>query len=159
MRRMAKEIERKFLVVKDDWRGMSRGSARIRQFYLATGPDRSMRVRLDGTGARLTLKFGAAGRERDEFEYPIPAGDAEEMAAFAVGAPIEKERYQVAHGGRLYEVDVFGGPLAGLVMAELETPDAVPSRELPDWLGREVTGDAAFYNASLARNGRPAATS
>jgi CYTH domain-containing protein len=155
---MAKEVERKFLVTSDDWRGHVGSQTAIRQFYLAATAGRSLRVRIrDGSSAVLTLKFGRHGRERDEFEYPIPLRDAEEMQAFAIGLMIEKTRHEVRHRGYVYEVDVFAGALAGLVIAELETPDDVPSAELPRWLGREVTGESAFYNASLARNGLPVA--
>jgi adenylate cyclase len=155
---MAKEIERKFLVSSDDWHNGVSSRTAIRQFYLAATAGRSLRVRIrDGRSAVLTLKFGRHGRERDEFEYPIPLDDAVEMQAFAVGVVIEKTRHEVRHNDYVYEVDVFAGELAGLVIAELETPDDVPSAELPPWLGREVTGESAFYNASLARNGLPVA--
>ena len=155
---MAKEVERKFLVASDDWRSHAGVKTDIRQFYLAATAGRSLRVRIcDGSSAILTLKFGRHGRERDEFEYPIPLGDAEEMQEFAIGRVIEKTRHEVTHNGHVYEVDVFAGALAGLVIAELETPEDVPGSDLPPWLGREVTGDSAFYNASLARNGLPVA--
>ncbi|MGO4838020.1 CYTH domain-containing protein [Rhizobiaceae sp. 2RAB30] len=153
---MAKEIERKFLVSGDAWRGNVGEAVRIRQFYLDASADRSVRVRIrDGASAMLTLKFGDHGRERDEFEYAIPIGDAEEMLAFAVGHVIEKTRHHVIHRDRLYEVDVFAGDLDGLVLAELETPDDVANDDLPSWLGREVTGESSYYNAWMAVNGRP----
>ncbi|PAP97008.1 CYTH domain-containing protein [Mesorhizobium wenxiniae] len=153
---MVKEIERKFLVSGNEWRDLVEGDIRIRQFYLAATPDRSVRVRVsNGASAKLTLKFGSKVRERDEFEYPIPLAEAEEMQAFAIGHVIEKTRHHVRHRGHLYEVDVFGGMLAGLVVAELETPEDVPDELLPDWLGREVTGEQRFYNASLALGGIP----
>ncbi|TIX59869.1 MAG: CYTH domain-containing protein [Mesorhizobium sp.] len=153
---MVKEIERKFLVSGNEWRDLVEGDIRIRQFYLAATPDRSVRVRVsNGASAKLTLKFGSKVRERDEFEYPIPLAEAEEMQAFAIGHVIEKTRHHVRHRGHLYEVDVFGGMLAGLVVAELETPEDVPDEMLPDWLGREVTGEQRFYNASLALKGIP----
>ncbi|MBZ9893394.1 MULTISPECIES: CYTH domain-containing protein [unclassified Mesorhizobium] len=153
---MGKEVERKFLVSGTAWRDLVEADIRILQFYLAAAPGRTVRVRIsDGASARLTLKFGSKARERDEFEYPIPLADAVEMLGFAIGRVIEKTRHHVRHGGYLYEVDVFGGALAGLVMAELETPDDVPDEMLPDWLGREVTGEQKFYNASLALGGIP----
>ncbi|RWF77079.1 MAG: CYTH domain-containing protein [Mesorhizobium sp.] len=153
---MVKEIERKFLVSGNEWRDLVEADIRIRQFYLAATPDRSVRVRVsNGASAKLTLKFGSKVRERDEFEYPIPLAEAEEMQAFAIGHVIEKTRHHVRHRGHLYEVDVFGGMLAGLVVAELETPEDVPDEMLPDWLGREVTGEQRFYNASLALRGIP----
>jgi len=153
---MGKEVERKFLVSSTAWRELVETDIRIRQFYLAAAPGRTVRIRIsDGVSARLTLKFGSRARERDEFEYPIPLAEAEEMLAFAIGRVIEKTRHHVRHRGYLYEVDVFGGPLTGLVVAELETPEDVPDEMLPDWLGREVTGEQKFYNASLALGGIP----
>ena len=153
---MAKEIERKFLLADEGWRGSASSSSSIRQFYVAAAPDRTVRIRIRDGQALLTLKFGAQAKARDEFEYPIPLAEAEEMLAFALGHVIEKTRHKVPHGGYVYEVDVFGGDLEGLVLAELETPDEVPDAALPAWLGREVTGQAAYYNASLALSGRPA---
>jgi CYTH domain-containing protein len=153
---MGKEVERKFLVSSPAWRGLVEAEIRIRQFYVAAQPGRTVRVRIsDGRSARLTLKFGERARERDEFEYSIPLAEAEELMAFALGRVIEKTRHHVRHRGYLYEVDVFGGKLAGLVIAELETPDDVPDEMLPDWLGHEVTGESKFYNASLALGGIP----
>ena len=148
---MAKEIERKFLVLDERWRDLVEEEIRIRQFYVAAGPGRTVRIRIsDGATAVLTLKFSGRGRGRDEFEYPVPLAEAEEMQSFAIGRVIEKTRCHVHHGGYLYEVDVFGGELAGLVIAELETPDDVPAEALPAWLGREVTHEGRYYNASLA---------
>lgn len=148
---MAKEIERKFLVSSPAWRDFVEAEIRIRQFYLVAAVERTVRIRIsDGRAAMLTLKFPARDRGREEFEYPVPLAEAEEMQAFAIGRIIEKTRHHVRHEGYLYEVDVFGGGLAGLVIAELETPDIVPAEKLPSWLGREVTQDNRYYNASLA---------
>ena len=148
---MAKEIERKFLVMNSDWRKHVEAEISIRQFYLAAGPRRSVRIRISiGSQAMLTLKFSGDGPGRDEFEYPVPLAEAEEMQAFALGRVIEKSRHHVRFGGYLYEIDVFAGSLAGLVIAELETPDFVSTNNLPAWLGVEVTDDARYYNARLA---------
>lgn len=153
---MVKEIERKFLVESDAWRAEEEGAATLEQFYLPAAKDWSVRVRLgDGPAAKLTLKHGGAGRERDEFEYSIPVEDAEAMRSLARGHVIEKTRHRVRYNGHVYEVDVFGSDLAGLVMAELETPEDVPDADLPPWLGREVTQEPAFYNSSLAANALP----
>ena len=152
MTAMAKEIERKFLV-----RGSNAGETSSKRKSVSGSsiwpPDagRTVRIRIsDGATAVLTLKFSGQGRGRDEFEYPVPLAEAEEMQGFAIGRVIEKTRCHVHHGGYLYEVDVFGGELAGLVIAELETPDDVPAEALPPWLGREVTHEGRYYNASLA---------
>lgn len=154
---MAKEVERKFLVAGDAWRGASTSSIRIEQFYLTLEEGRSVRIRIkDGAKAFITLKFGLNARVRDEFEFPVPVEDALEMRAFAIGHLIDKTRYLVPHGGHVFEVDRFHGDLDGLVLAELETPDDMPDTMLPSWLGREVTGENGYYNAVLARHGRPA---
>lgn len=153
---MAKEVERKFLVDGQAWRSQVEDTIRIQQFYLASNAGRSVRLRIsDGKRAKLTLKFGSRGRERDEFEYKVPLADAEEMRQFAIGRVIEKTRHHVHHGGYLYEIDVFGGELSGLVIAELETPEDVAASQLPSWIGREVTDDPRYYNATLAIGGAP----
>ncbi len=156
---MAREIERKFLVAgADGWRDRVEAEIRIRQFYLAAGPGRTVRIRVsDGLDAELTLKFSGPGRGRDEFSYPVPLSEALEMQAYALGRIIAKTRHHVRHRGYLYEVDVFAGDLAGLVIAELETPDMVAASDLPPWLGREVTRDARYYNAQLALGDPPEA--
>lgn len=152
---MAKEVERKFLLAGDGWRAAAEAGTPIRQFYLCAAEDRSIRIRLVGDTATMTCKFGAAGRVREEFEYAIPVADAVEMQGHALGNVIEKTRHLVRHADQTFEVDVFGGALTGLEIAELETAEEVADALLPDWLGREITGDAAYYNASLALNGLP----
>ena len=152
---MATERERKFLVRGDGWRAAAGKAFFIRQFYLVAEANRSLRVRLKNGRAILTMKLGSAGLERDEYEYPVELEEARRMEAFMVGRPVEKTRHLVPHRGRVYEVDEFSGRLAGLVLAELETPESVPDAELPSWLGREVTQVRAYYNASLALYGLP----
>lgn len=154
---MAKEVERKFLVSDESWRRFAASSTTIEQFYLAHGEGRSVRIRIkDGAEALMTLKFGLTARVRDEFEFPVPLEDALEMRPFAIGHRIDKTRYLVPHGGHVFEVDQFHGDLDGLMLAELETPDEISDSALPSWLGREVTGEAAYYNATLATLGPPA---
>ena len=153
---MAKEVERKFLVRDEGWRKAVERSVSIIQFYLAISSERSIRLRIsDGRAAKLTLKFGSDMRIRDEFEYPVPLAEAREMMGFAVGNVIRKVRHHVRHRGYVYEVDVFNSTLDGLVVAELENKDIVPDDKLPAWLGREVTGELRYSNASLALNGIP----
>jgi CYTH domain-containing protein len=153
---MAREIERKFLVKDGGWRNAAASASSIEQFYLAAGPDRSVRVRIrDRARAWLTLKFGAGTLERDEFEYEIPLADAHDMRASAIGHVIEKTRYLVGHNGHVFEVDEFHGAFEGFAMAELETPEAAGITALPEWIGSEVTGDPAYTNASLAIAGLP----
>lgn len=153
---MAREVERKFLVSGEGWRDEADGGTELSQFYLTAEHDRSVRVRLKaGAAPILTVKLGSGAREREEFEYAIPHDDATDMRAYARGRVVEKTRYHVHHLGRLFEVDVFHGSLDGLVVAELETEEDVPDDALPSWLGREVTGEAGYYNSSLALRGLP----
>ena len=149
---MGKEIERKFLVEGDEWRGESKGT-RIRQGYLVTELERSVRVRVRGETGTLTVKGESRGAVRAEYEYAIPKDDAEAMIDDLCLRPlIEKTRHVVAHGGQVWEIDVFEGDNAGLVVAELELDDEDESFERPPWLGDEVTDDPRYYNANLVEN-------
>ncbi|TCT13192.1 CYTH domain-containing protein [Tepidamorphus gemmatus] len=148
---MAREIERKFLIADQRWRDEAVGSVAIRQFYLARTGRVSVRVRIiDAVEARLTVKSAVPGMIRDEFDYAIPVADAVAMEALRSGSVIEKTRYRLPCTAGVLTVDVFGGDNAGLLIAELELADDAPEVALPDWLGREVTGDARFYNADLS---------
>jgi len=148
---MAVEIERKFLVDGDGWRVAADDGRRLRQAYLARTDALVVRVRIvDEVAARMTIKSATAGMTRQEFEYPVPLADARELMALALGRVIEKRRYVVpAEPGR-WEVDVFEGERAGLVIAEIELPDEKSDFVRPDWLGEEVTDDPRYYNAALA---------
>ncbi|TCZ63211.1 CYTH domain-containing protein [Roseicella aquatilis] len=158
---MGTEIERKFLVAGDGWRREAAGpGVPLRQGYLAGGggPEAPVvRVRLAGPRAFLTIK-GPGLTTRAEFEYPIPVADAEAMLATLCAPPVlEKVRHRVEHAGLVWEVDVFGGHLAGLVLAEVELDSADQAVALPDWVGREVSGDPRYVNSNLARATAPPA--
>lgn len=148
---MPAEIERKFLVMGPEWRESAAPPVHIRQAYIANTPLASVRVRIKGTTAAfLTIKGSGAALSRVEVETPIPVEQAEELLAMRQGEVIEKARYRVPFGGLLWEVDVFEGANAGLVIAEVELPTADHPVEFPPWAGVEVTGDQRYYNASLA---------
>ncbi|MDX3927718.1 MAG: CYTH domain-containing protein [Shinella sp.] len=148
---MAKEIERKFLVKSSSWKLSARTKSTLRQAYLASAPDRSVRIRIrDGERASLTIKIGRSAITRDEFEYDIPIEDAEELMSKAIGTVIEKTRYRVPYHGFTWEIDVFSGAYRGLVIAEVEMDSEADRPELPPWLGREVTGVSHYSNQSLA---------
>lgn len=151
---VAIEIERKFLVTGDGWR---RGAVvkRIEQGYLPVTGDVSVRVRLQDGAATLSVKGERAGISREEYEYPIPLADAENMLRLCPHPPIVKHRYEIAHGGKLWQVDAFDGRHAGLVIAEIELDDAAEEFERPDWLGVEVSEDPRYRNSALARSGMP----
>lgn len=147
---MAKEIERKFLVRGDHWRHLVTERLILRQGYIASMDGRSVRVRLtNDTKATLTIKIGKA-LTRDEFEYEIPVDDAEELLGTAIGLVIEKTRHKVPFKGFVWEVDVFRGAHRGLVIAEVEMSSENDNPELPDWIGREVTGEYRYSNQALA---------
>ncbi len=150
---MAKfEVERKFLVSGEGWRGAGRASS-IRQGYLSTDPERVVRVRLKDGAGFLTIK-GKGQISRREFEFPVPAADARELLGLCCGHLVEKTRYEVRFGDALWEVDEFSGDNAGLLIAELEAQDeASLDRALtvrPPWVGRDVSTDSRLANASLA---------
>ena len=149
---MGIEIERKFLVQGDDWKAGQTGIA-YRQGYLSTDPERTVRVRLAGDQGFLTIKGASRGSTRHEFEYRVPAAEAEEMLDLLCRKPlIEKRRYRVPFAGMIWEIDEFFGDNAGLVLAEIELDEAGQAFELPPWAGREVTADHRFYNAYLAQH-------
>jgi adenylate cyclase len=155
---MAFEIERKFLVENDAWRDIVESSQAIVQAYVAVDGDTSMRVRIyDETRAELTVKVGVSEMTRHEFEYAIPVADARAMSEASRGRLIEKIRHILTIGGFVWEVDTYQGRLAGLVTAEVEIGTESDQPALPAWLGREVTGEAAWSNAMLAINGWPGA--
>lgn len=149
---MGQEIERKFLVVSDDWRASATSSALLRQGYLSSNAKATVRVRSeDDRSAVVTLKGAVSGLSRAEYEYEIPVADARELLEMAKPHVIEKRRYVVPFGGLTWEVDVFEGRHAGLVIAEVELEREDQHVEQPGWLGREVTDDERYYNASLSR--------
>lgn len=152
---MSVEIERKFLV-PGGWPAANDGSSatvgtRYRQAYLAEGDRWTVRVRIAGARARLTVKSTGSGMSRLEYEYEIPVAEAEEMIEGLGPAVIDKTRYVVSSQGRTWEVDVFHGPNEGLVLAEVELASEDDEVELPIWVAEEVTGDRRYYNASLAK--------
>ena len=146
---MASEIERKFLLAGDAWNDGSPG-VRIAQGYLSLDPDRTVRVRLAGEKAFLTIKGRTEGITRAEFEYEIPADDARDLLAMCLPSVIDKTRHRVEFRGHVWEVDVFHGANDGLVIAEVELEDESITPELPPWAGAEVSSDARFFNANLA---------
>ena len=148
---MAIEIERKFLVIGDGWKqGVSR-VRHLKQAYLTNNDKLSIRVRIDGTAAALTIKTASAGRQRAEYEYAIPHTDAESLMRQREGSVIAKTRHIVPVGQLAWEVDVFEGDNAGLVIAEIELDRVDRQFERPAWVGNEVTNDRRYYNADLAR--------
>lgn len=149
---MGIEIERKFLVTGGAWRRAATGSSVFRQGYLSSSDKATVRVRIiDDVRAVLTLKGPLDGISRAEFEYDVPLEDGRVLLQMARPNVVEKERYLVPHAGLVWEVDVFEGLHAGLVLAEVELSTPEQRVHLPPWAGREVTHDDRYANASLSR--------
>jgi adenylate cyclase len=147
---MASEIEHKFLVRDDSWRASVSGRRVLRQGYLTTGQDITVRVRTEGDRAWITIKGPTAGIRRAEFEYPIPPADADDLLTLCQGRVVEKTRHLVPHQSNLWEIDVFDGSNLGLVLAEIELSSESEPFELPAWVGPEVSDDRRYFNARLA---------
>lgn len=148
---MGVEIERKFLLAGDGWRGQGTPT-RMRQGYLVADPVRTVRVRIEGERAVITVKGKTTGASRGEWEYEIPVADAVELLDGLCEQPqVEKIRHRIEHAGHTWEVDEFLGLNAGLVVAEIELDAEDEAFEKPDWIGLEVTGETRYYNASLIR--------
>ena len=146
---MPSEIERKFLVTDDSWRDGTPG-VRIAQGYLSHDPERTVRVRIGGEKAWLTIKGRTHGITRAEFEYEIPPDEARSLLGLCLPSVIDKTRHEISHAGHLWEVDVFHGENAGLLIAEVELADESISPELPPWVGDEVSADVRYFNSCLA---------
>jgi adenylate cyclase len=149
---MATEIERKFLVVGDAWRGGISRSEPMVQGYLAGPPAArcSLRVRIAGDIAFLNVKSASPGVVRDEYEYAIPPVDARRMLETLAGNVVAKVRHHVDVGGHLFEVDEFGADNAGLIVAEIELDAVDAGFPRPPWLGPEVSHLVRYYNLHLA---------
>lgn len=146
------EIERKFLVGDAEFLASHTGERCI-QGYLAFGPPVAVRVRIMGDQATLNIKTATVSITRHEYEYEIPLEDAEEiLRTSCAGAIIEKTRYRVEYEGKTWDVDVFEGENAGLVVAEIELESEDEAFVSPPWVGREVSGDPRYLNTSLCRD-------
>jgi len=145
------EIERKFLVVNDAWKQEAVKSEYLRDGLIARFGEGKVRVRLTESGASLTIKGPRKGIVRQEFEYEIPRAHAEQMLqTLCQQDPIlEKVRHTVPFNGLNWTIDVYMGPLAGLVFAEVELEHPNQEVQLPPWVGEEVTHDPRFRKHAL----------
>lgn len=150
---MATEIERKFLVLNEDWRGIVESDMQIIQAYLASNEFSSTRIRIQDDKANINIKSATLGITRTEFEYAIPVDDAQLMIDdLCIKPVIEKTRYIVKHMQHRWEIDVFSGDNKGLVVAEIELSSPDETFEKPSWIGEEVSNDARYYNVCLVEH-------
>jgi len=146
------EIERKYLVKSEIYRELAVAKHEVSQGYLCADGIRTVRVRLwDETGF-LTIKGRGNGVSRFEWEKPISADDAKALLALCMPGRVSKTRYIVPIEGTplKVEVDVFHDENEGLVMAEIELPEEDYAFTVPEWLGKEVTGDPRYYNSYIS---------
>jgi adenylate cyclase len=148
---MGTEIERRFLVISDAWKENAEGVT-YRQGFLTRDKERTVRVRVAGDKGFITIK-GKTRKDgsKPEYEYEIPAAEAEELLEMCLPGRIKKQRHKIPHKGHLWEVDVFKGDNKGLTIAEIELSSPEETFAIPDWVGEEVTGDSRFSNASLSK--------
>lgn len=148
------EIERKFLVISEDFKKEAFAQNRIVQGYLSSVPDRTVRVRIKGDKGFLTIKGASnvSGRSRFEWEKEIPLEDAQQLLQLCEKGVIDKIRFEVKVGNHMFEVDTFYGDNQGLIIAEIELSSENENFEKPKWLGKEVTNDNRYYNSNLSKN-------
>jgi len=146
------EIERKFLLVNNNWRELVKYSHRIRQGYMGEISKASVRIRVQGDIANINIKSATLTMRRMEYEYEIPLHEAEEMLDQLCNQPqVDKTRYIVEQGKHKWEIDEFYGDNQGLVVAEIELSDEMETFDKPEWLGKEVTQDPRYYNVNLIK--------
>ena len=143
------EIEHKYLVVNDSYEKMASKAVEIRQGYLSRVPERTVRVRTKGDRGYLTVKGKNSGDVRLEFEYEVPYSDALEMLKLCEAGILHKTRYFVEYEGLTWEIDKYHGSREGLTVAEVEIPESGYKYALPPFVGKNVTGDPAYYNSNL----------
>ena len=148
------EIERKFLVKTEDFKEESYEKYTIKQGFLNTSPERTVRVRIKGETAFITVKGknNEAGLTRFEWEKEIDKQEAEELLKLCEPGMIDKTRYLVKVVDHIFEVDEFYGENEGLIVAEVELLNENEKISKPEWLGLEVTGKPEYYNSQLSKN-------
>ena len=147
------EVERKFLVNNERFKKEAFDTFSIKQGFLNTHPERTVRVRVRGEQGWITIKgiSSQGGTSREEWEYLVPKEEAEQLLELCEAGVIDKTRYLVSVENHLYEVDVFSGSNEGLIVAEIELNHPDDPYPKPDWLGEEVTGDTRYYNSMLSQ--------
>jgi CYTH domain-containing protein len=147
------EIERKFLVTSDAFKAEAFDKYKIKQGFLNSHKNRTVRVRLKKDKGYITVKGRSSedGLARFEWENEISIAEAESLLKLCERGIIDKMRYEVTSKSHVFEVDVFYGENEGLVIAEVELSSKNERFQQPNWLGAEVTGDIKYYNSLLSK--------
>lgn len=147
---MGTEIEKKYLIVNEEWRNNADEGIYMVQGYMGSNEKSSIRVRINGDTANLNIKSKTIGIQRNEYDYPLPVNEAKEILENLCDKPyIEKTRYHVIHQEHEWEIDVFSGDNDGLIVAEIELESVDEEFALPNWAGEEVSDDPRYYNVCL----------
>lgn len=147
---MGFEIERKFLVDKEKWQTVKPSNGElIIQGYLQKDPNKTVRVRVKNNSGYITIKGKTKGVSRSEFEYEIPVDEAKAMIQEFCDRYIEKTRFLFEHDGFTWEVDEFFSPKKGLILAEIELTSEDQQFSLPEWVDKEVSDDAQYFNSNM----------
>jgi adenylate cyclase len=146
---MPKEIERKFRTSTEDWRQEATNGTDMTQGYLSRARERTVRVRVAGEFAFLTVKGITTGASRSEYEYYVPLPHGREMLALCEPPLLEKTRFEIPYSGHVFQVDEFRGDNQGLVVVEVEVSKEDEEVDLPSWTGKEVTDDPRYFNVNL----------
>jgi adenylate cyclase len=149
---MGIEIEKKYLLENSNWKTEAFKTIKIKQGYLNSEIERTIRVRTSGNEGIITIKGKTVNLTRSEFEYAIPLNDALELLKMCDSPIIEKTRYLIKKGELTWEIDEFSGENEGLIVAEIELTDENQEFDLPEWIGKEVSHDTRYYNSSLISN-------
>lgn len=145
------EIERKFLVDCKKWNPSDKGK-KMKQGYLSVDPERTVRVRISGDDAFLTIKGKSVGIKRTELEYKIPTKEAEILMGMCLDFPVEKTRYYEKRDDVIWEIDIFEGENRGLILAEVELKHENQHINIPHWIEKEVSEDYRYFNSWLSQN-------
>ena len=148
------EIERKFLVLNNDFKKQAFAKNEIAQGYISTNPERTVRVRINGNDGFLTIKGSGneTGMSRYEWEKKIDLDEAKQLMKLCEKGAISKTRFEIKVANHIFEVDEFYGENEGLIIAEIELESETEAFDKPNWLGKEVTNDERYYNAYLSKN-------
>ena len=139
-------------MVGDRWRQQVTQTTTMKQGYLNSTPERTVRVRIAGDRAMLTIKGKSQSLSRKEFEYEIPLSEAQDLIELCEQPIIEKTRHLYPYQGHTWEIDEFGGENTGLLVAEIELSREDEAFAKPDWLGQEVSADQRYFNSALISN-------
>jgi len=150
---MATEIEHKYLVNHQLWKDVTpKKSTYIKQGYLLSDPNKTIRVRTTNDKGFITIKGKTIGASRLEYEYEIPIQEANELLTKFCSQVIEKTRHYVDYENKLWEIDVFEGFNKGLIVAEIELTSEDEMYQKPNWIEKNVTADMRYSNSNLCAN-------